>query len=289
MNFSENLKRCKDERGYTIDELSRRSGVPVGTLSKLLSGVIAEPKMAVVLSLAKGLSCSLSHLLDPAGEHIEQTLDEEELSVLSAYRRLDTHSRELVRMVMDKQLSFVAAAPVAAVQTSAAVEEKEENGAKILSLPNEKARTHKRSAFIADCDEDANLFAHGKNAPIPLYDLPASAGVGEFLDSSRASRTVTLPPSDRREHVDFALLVNGDSMEPRFSFGDLLLVQKAETLEEGDFGVFLLDGAGYVKQYAGDRLHSLNPSYEDIMLSDYEDVRCVGRVVGKLSKKTKNS
>ncbi|MBR6795067.1 MAG: helix-turn-helix transcriptional regulator, partial [Clostridia bacterium] len=78
MTFSENLKRCKDERGYTIEELSRRSGVPVGTLSKLLSGVIAEPKMAVVLALAKGLSCSLSHLLDPAGEHIEETLDEEE-------------------------------------------------------------------------------------------------------------------------------------------------------------------------------------------------------------------
>ena len=78
MNFSENLKRCKDERGYTIEELSRRSSVPVGTLSKLLSGVIAEPKMAVVLALAKGLSCSLSHLLDPTGEYISETLDEEE-------------------------------------------------------------------------------------------------------------------------------------------------------------------------------------------------------------------
>ena len=279
MTFSENLKRCKDERGYTIEELSRRSGVPVGTLSKLLSGVIAEPKMAVVLALAKGLSCSLSHLLDPAGEHIEETLDEEERAVLASYRRLDTHSRELVRMVMEKQLSYVSAA----AEDSAAAEPKEE-GARILSLPKAKARTRKKSARVSACDEDA-IGAQKRANVIPLYDLPASAGVGEFLDSARASREITLPPSDRREHVDYAVTVNGDSMEPRFVSGDLLLVQKAQTVDAGDFGVFLLDGTGYVKQYAGDRLHSLNPAYDDILLSDYEDVRCVGRVVSKLSKK----
>ena len=282
MNFPENLKRCKDERGYTIEELSRRSGVPVGTLSKLLSGVIAEPKMAVVLALAEGLSCSLSHLLDPAGEHISETLDEEEREVLSLYRRLDTHSRELVRMVMDKQLSYVAPSTDVPTDTVAT----KENGAKILSLS--KAPSDRKGAFVSECDEEENG-TQRKAGVIPLFDLPASAGVGEFLDSSRASRTVTLPPSDRREHVDFALLVNGDSMQPRFMFGDLLLVQKAQTVEEGEFGVFLLDGAGFVKQYAGDRLHSLNSAYEDIMLSDYEDVRCVGRVVGKLSKKAKKT
>lgn len=279
MTFSENLKRCKDERGYTIEELSRRSGVPVGTLSKLLSGVIAEPKMAVVLALAKGLSCSLSHLLDPTGEHIEETLDEEERAVLASYRRLDTHSRELVRMVMEKQLSYVSAA----AEASTAAEPKEE-GARILSLPKEKTRTRKKSARVSACDEDA-IGAQKRANVIPLYDLPASAGVGEFLDSARASREITLPPSDRREHVDYAVTVNGNSMEPRFVSGDLLLVQKAQTLDAGDFGVFLLDGTGYVKQYAGDRLHSLNPAYDDILLSDYEDVRCVGRVVSKLSKK----
>ena len=288
MTFSENLKRCKDERGYTIEELSRRSGVPVGTLSKLLSGVIAEPKMAVVLALAKGLSCSLSHLLDPAGEHIEATLDEEEREVLAAYRRLDTHSRELVRMVMDKQLSLVVSlAP--AVTAAPEKTEKEEGGAKILTLPKEEKRAQKKGAFISERNDDDTVRHTRKHAPIPLYDLPASAGVGEFLDSAHASREITLPPSDRREHVDFAVTVNGDSMEPRFSLGDLLLVQKAQSVDEGEFGVFMLDGAGYVKQYAGDRLHSLNPVYEDIMLSDYEDVRCVGRVVSKLSRKNKNN
>lgn len=284
MNFSENLKRCKDERGYTIEELSRRSSVPVGTLSKLLSGVIAEPKMAVVLALSKGLGCSLSHLLDPAGEHIAETLDEEECEILSFYRRLDTHSRELVRMVMEKQLAYVEAIP-AVTRTEAPLTERKEPSAKILSLPKEETRTRKGTAFITECDDDEIANAKKKGGRIPLFDLPASAGVGEFLDSSRASRMITLPPSDRREHVDFAVTVNGDSMEPRFSLGDLLLVQEAQTVEEGDFGVFLLDGASYVKQYAGDRLHSLNPAYEDILFKDYGDVRCVGRVVGKLSKK----
>lgn len=280
MNFSENLKRCKDECGCTIDELSRRSSVPVGTLSKLLSGAIAEPKMAVVLSLARGLGCSLAHLLDPAGEHISETLDDEERAVLADYRRLDTHSRELVRMVMEKQLAYLEADTARPIQ-------REASGAKILSLSNEQARTHHKrtGAYVSESEAEEAKNHAGKGFSIPLYDLPVSAGVGEFLDSSRASRTVTLPPSDRREHVDFALLVNGNSMEPRFESGDLLLVQKTSEVEERDFGIFLLDGAGYFKQFMGNRLHSLNADYEDILFSDFEDVRCVGRVVGKLSKK----
>ena len=272
MTFSENLKRCKDERGYTIEELSRRSGVPVGTLSKLLSGVIAEPKMAVVLALAKGLSVSLSHLLDPAGEYISETLDEEEREVLASYRRLDTHSRELVRMVMEKQLSFVASSvsvPAASVGASAAADTEEKaTGAKILSFAQkQKARP---------------------KGGVPLFDLPVSAGTGEFLDSDRASRTVTLPESMKEKQVSFALLVNGDSMEPRFKNGDLLFVSACEGVEREELGIFLLDGEGYFKQYMGDHLHSLNPAYGDIPLGEYTDVRCVGRVVGHLARKAKS-
>ena len=259
MNFCENLRRCKEEAGYTIEELSRLSGVPVGTLSKLLSGAIAEPKVSVVLALASGLSCPLSHLLDPTGTYVSETLDDEEREVLADYRRLDTHSRELVRLVMEKQLSLAAFEAKAPKETVSAPEKR----ARILSMPDNECEAVR----------------------IPLFDLPVSAGTGEFLDAAHATHTITLPAGSRAMKGDFALRVNGHSMEPRFNHGDVLWVRGGETPDIGEFGIFLADGEGYFKKYMGDRLVSLNPDYDDILLAGFADVRCCGRVVGRLGRK----
>jgi hypothetical protein len=61
--------------------------------------------------------------------------------------------------------------------------------------------------------------------------------------------------------------------------------QETETLEFGELGIFILDGNGYFKIYGGDRLISMNKIYGDILLKDFENVSCVGRVVGKLKRK----
>jgi repressor LexA len=134
--------------------------------------------------------------------------------------------------------------------------------------------------FLLGCSSSPRS-SRGKR--IPVFGSVAAGIPIEAITDVEDYEDIPASWAEMGEYV--ALRIHGDSMEPRFSFGDLLLVQKTQTVEEGDFGVFLLDGAGYVKQYAGNHLHSLNPAYEDIPLSDYEDVRCVGRVVGKLSKK----
>ena len=74
-------------------------------------------------------------------------------------------------------------------------------------------------------------------------------------------------------------------MEPKYHDGDILLVQDCDAVENGELAVFALDGAGYFKMYGGDRLISLNPEFDDIPLSDFSEVQCYGRVVGKLKKK----
>lgn len=47
--------RIKEERGYSVSKLSEYSGVPVGTLQKLLRGESANPREATLLALEKVL------------------------------------------------------------------------------------------------------------------------------------------------------------------------------------------------------------------------------------------
>ena len=62
-------------------------------------------------------------------------------------------------------------------------------------------------------------------------------------------------------------------------------MQNADGVEIGELGIFLLDGSGFFKVFGGDRLISLNPEYGPILLKDFSDVQCRGRVVGKLRRK----
>ena len=67
----------------------------------------------------------------------------------------------------------------------------------------------------------------------------------------------------------FYLVVKGDSMEPRISDGDLALVHRQSTLENGDLGglVYGSDGEGTLKKYIqrGNSviLHPFNHAYEE--------------------------
>ena len=81
------------------------------------------------------------------------------------------------------------------------------------------------------------------------------------------------------------LRISGNSMEPKYRDGDILLVRNADSIDVGELGIFLLDGCGFFKVFGGDRLISLNPEYGPILLKDFADVQCKGQVVGKLKRK----
>ena len=120
--------------------------------------------------------------------------------------------------------------------------------------------------------------------PVPLFDMPVSAGSGVFLDESLADE-IMIPDNFRTDGADFAIRISGHSMEPRYHDGDILLIHDCDTVENGELAVFVLDGSGYFKKYGGDRLISLNPEFGDILLKDFQEVMCCGKVIGKLKRK----
>ena len=86
----------------------------------------------------------------------------------------------------------------------------------------------------------------------------------------------------------FGLKIHGDSMEPKFSEGDVVIVRKQEDAESGDIIIATVNGTDATckrlrKYRDGIELVSTNPSYEPMFFSAEEienkPVRIIGRVV----------
>lgn len=86
------------------------------------------------------------------------------------------------------------------------------------------------------------------------------------------------------ETADFGIRISGDSMEPRFINGQIVWVEQTKQLNNGDIGIFFLDGNAYCKklQESADStsLISLNTKYAPIVISETSSFYTFGRVVG---------
>ena len=66
MRLQEKLLRQKTRQGLTTEALSERSGVPVGTINKLLNGETRNPTARTLQRLAAALHCPYETLLGDA-------------------------------------------------------------------------------------------------------------------------------------------------------------------------------------------------------------------------------
>ena len=274
--YLDRIKRVKNEQKLTNDQLAERSGIPLGTLSKILAGMSDSPKLSNMIALCGALGCSMEYIVNGTPENNNNyMLEASEIELIERYRLLDRWGKAMVETVVAKECERVA-------ETSAPAE----------SAPVEKPKTERR-AKILEAPARVNRYAGeplartGKRQ-LPLYELPVSAGVGEYVDENLEKAEIGMirvPHNDKTAEASFALRISGNSMEPKYRNGDVLLVQSTDTIESGELGIFLLDGAGYFKIYDGDRLQSINPDYGPILLKEYSNVQCKGRVIGKLKRK----
>lgn len=116
------------------------------------------------------------------------------------------------------------------------------------------------------------------------FDMPASAGTGEWLGDDSSYSIINVPLTDESRRADFIIRVAGDSMEPIFCDGDKLLILKTQTLDVGDIGVFVLNGESYVKKLGNSKLVSINPAYSDIPYDKNDTISVTGKVIGKVQE-----
>lgn len=134
---------------------------------------------------------------------------------------------------------------------------------------------------------------------MPVSYLAASAGYGDYLDDEYFEKR-EFPASSVPDGADFAVPVNGDSMEPLYQDGQLVWIQRTSYLNVGDVGLFIVDGHGYIKTYdeqmpeedtydefldSDGVLHpqivliSQNKEYDPKIITPEMDFRIVGRVL----------
>ena len=121
---------------------------------------------------------------------------------------------------------------------------------------------------------------------IRLYDFPVSAGHGNFIGDTTA--TYTEITTDNRK-ADFAVMITGNSMEPDYHEGDILLVKSQNTLNSGQLGIFFYDGDTLFKKYSKNKkketIISLNKSeYPPVDIPSNRKLLIQGLVVGKIIK-----
>ena len=262
--YIDRIKKIKGEKKITNDRLSEMTEIPLGTLSKILAGISDSPKLSNIVAICAALECSVDYILTGIPENTNNyTLDDKEINMIENYRKLDEHSRELVAMVISKESERVNAGF---------------GSEKIIS-----GRAGAGRGAIIRTNAMKNAVGLSRRS-IELYDLPVSAGTGVYLYETE-STSINIPDNNETASADFAFRIKGNSMEPKYRDGDVLLVEECDAVEYGELGIFMLDGDGYFKKYGGDRLISLNPEYSDIMLKNFDEIICCGRVVGKLKRK----
>lgn len=110
-----------------------------------------------------------------------------------------------------------------------------------------------------------------------------AAGHGTFQEDN-LHMEVKLRSEDVPEEYDTIAKVAGDSMEPLIEDNDLLFIKVASQVDINSIGIFQVNGKNFVKKLKRDYdgswyLQSLNSGYEEIHLSENDDIRTIGEVV----------
>ena len=238
MSIGDRIKEAREHRNLSRSELAEKANVTMSAISNYENS-ISSPKESVLLKLMDILEIDANFLFQDMVEKKPSVyLTPSENTLLDKYRRLDTLSKELVDIVIDKELE---------------------------RINNE-------------CVLNDNVVDFGSYKEIPCYPKLASAGTGEYLFDDIPTNTIKI---DSREYpkADYAIQVNGDSMEPTYYDGDTLIVERNAIPAEGQVGIFIVDGRGYVKRMGNGELLSDNKAYESIV-GEYG--KCLGKVLGKL-------
>lgn len=240
----ERIKQLRENAKMNKKDFAAFLGIKYTTYNNYETGA-REPSSDFLILISKKFDISIDYLMglseDKDISH-SYTLKTSEIKHIEKYRDLDPHGVKIVDFVLEEEYS--------------------------------------RSISIKEAAGDGD----GRptiTASIPYaYDLAASAGVGEYAMDIAHFETVGLTEPPPRG-ADFLIRIDGDSMEPKYSHGDKVYIKRQDAVNEGEIGLFYLDGNVYIKKQGYNELISLNPKYDPIPVSEYSASKCFGRVLGK--------
>lgn len=188
--------------------------------------------------------------------------DDTEWEIIEKYRSLDSFGRDTISLILDRE----------AERVKSITEEISEKEQYIADMKSKSANIVEFRPSTDNCSDER----------MTNYYHSASAGSGIFIMGNESTEQIAIPNTPENANVDYAIKVSGDSMEPGFSDGDIVLVSQKAELYCGDIGIFIINGKAYIKEYAEIELISTNPNADNIKISEFDNIVCMGKVVGKL-------
>lgn len=237
MSFSEQLKMARVKAGYTQQQIADFMGITKSAYCGYETGK-RQPDVQKIKQIAGILNVSGDILLETGISDNEPTIVE--LEAIRKYRALDSHGKEIIDILLEKEY---------------------------------------QRCQLKDDRPDLTI-AQQDMRVVRYYQRMASAGTGQVVFEDMPTERIQIPDIPEYRCVSYAIGVNGDSMEPLYYDGDILLVETTLQIEIGEIGIFIVDGEAFVKQLGEGKLISLNKKYKDIPLTEYSN--CMGKVVGKL-------
>jgi len=255
--IAERLRILRRERSISKRELVSQLPLNYSTYANYESG-FREPNSEILQLLAQHFSVSIDYLMGASNNRKRAdeiaVLTEEEHDYITKYRRLDTHGREIVDIVLQKEVE--------------------------------------RTAFSADIEKEQQGQGDQSWVTLQVFQQRASASLGNYLsndngDDYETMRFMATPISKR---ADFCVKIKGESMEPKICDGDIVFVKAVPRVDIDNVGLFVYEGEAFCKRLRLDQrkralvLESLNKSYAPKKITNPDALRTVGLVIGIAEK-----
>jgi transcriptional regulator, cro/CI family len=248
--LGDRIRKLRESRNMTQTELSEILGMKTYTTVSKWEKNENFPKGKDLKKLAEIFNVTSDYLLGLSDNKLGKiTTQNEQPEILTIYNQLEEPKQEKVLGYAKEQLE-------------------EQNSSKIVSIFDKP----QDDDYITDYVEGL-----------------VAAGHGTFQEDN-LHMEVKLRAEDVPEDYDTIAKVAGDSMEPMIEDNDLLFIKVTNQVDINDIGIFQINGKNFVKKLKRDYnggwyLQSLNNSYEEIHLTENDDIRTIGEVVSVYREK----
>lgn len=243
------LRQLMINKDMKVSDISKQSGIAYSTVKSILENGTGKASYINICKICTSLGITpddLEHMVKENTLH-ELQLSKKDTELLDKYHSLDPLGQSHVDTILDWELNRTTQAKEAADT--------------IKQLQQQLTPYAIPSRFFA------------------YYGKIAAAGTSvEFSDITAGVKSY--PENELNKNADYVIGVSGSSMEPEYSNGDIVYVQKTDHIDTGDIGIFQKGNNIYIKKVGENELISLNPNYPP--LTDNGDrIIVLGKVLGK--------
>jgi len=225
--FGQEVRLARTKRGMTLEMLSTATGMAKSYLSQIETSYAPPPRDDKVRRIAEALGLEGDALV--ARAHFSQLPDEVKARI-ARLRQVFDSTEEVMRVLLAARQ---AAQPAAAGETADSPRREERALEADLKALHQSGLLHHLVKWGEDRVEDHRA----ELRPIPIINKLAAGYPQEFTDLNYPAGVAdeyVAAPAELSDPNAFAVRVVGDSMEPRYHQGDVVIFSPAASVKSGD-------------------------------------------------------